>query len=574
MGPSVTTFEPSTLSVFNMKKNLLHIAFLLTCTMAAQAQSLDWAATFGGPTFAAGKAIASDANGNVYSTGYFYGTSDFDPSLGVVSFTAAPAFGCDLYISKLNANATLGWAKQISSDGNDYGTGIAVDQTSGAVYVTGWFHGPTDFDPGLDSFIVNAAASDALFVLKLDAAGDFVWVRTLEGTSSYGMAIALDNAGNVLIGGQFDGTVDFDPGVGTENATAAGLMDGFVLKLDANGNRIVDFQFGGTGYDEVLAIGVDLSANIYLTGDFDGTIDLDPGTQTTSYTADGYDIFVSKLDDVGNLQWGRQLGGTGNEIGNAIGVDGSGNVHVTGKFTGTVDFDPGAGSTAYTADGFSDAYLTRLDASGNLVWAVKVGGSGLDEGKALTLDASGAIVWTGGFQDTVDFEIGGGVTNLFNAVGTDIFVAKFNPNASLGWAKNMGGDGTDWGYAVALDASENVLLTGQFTNDCDFDPDGGTANVTSLGENDIYVTRLSVATSIEEDEILGNEISIAPNPATSVLRIDVAQSTEVAILNALGQQMASFEIQSSKSLDLTDYAAGIYFVRDLNNGKSIKFVKQ
>ncbi len=96
-------------------------------------------------------------------------------------------------------DATLGWAKQISSDGNDYGSAIVVDQTTGDVYVTGWFHGPTDFDPGVDSFIVNAPAADALFVLKLDAAGDFVWVQTLEGSSSYGIPMALDASGNVII---------------------------------------------------------------------------------------------------------------------------------------------------------------------------------------------------------------------------------------------------------------------------------------------------------------------------------------------------------------------------------------
>ncbi len=556
-----------------MKKHLLLIALALTVGIAP-AQSLDWAATFGGPSFAAGKAIASDAAGNVYTAGYFYGTSDFDPSLGVVSFTAAPAFGCDIYISKLNANATLGWAKQISSDGNDYGTGIAVDQTSGDVYVTGWFHGPTDFDPGVDSFIVNAPASDALFVLKLDAAGDFLWVRTLEGTSSYGQAITLDNSGNVIVGGQYDGTVDFDPGVGIDNATASALIDGFVLKLDPNGNRIIDVQFGGTGYDEVIAIAVDGSANIYVTGEFDGTVDLDPGSQSTNYTADGYDIFVTKLDDVGNFVWGKQLGGPGTEIGNGIGVDGTGNVYLTGKFTGTVDFDPSAGTTAYTADGFSDAYLTRLDASGNLIWAVKIGGAGLDEGKALTLDANGAVVWTGGFQDTIDIEIGGGVTNLYNAVGTDIFVAKFNPNISLAWAKNMGGDGTDWGYAIALDANESVLLTGQFTNDCDFDPDAGTANLTSLGENDIYVTKLSLLTSIADAAFAVNPISLSPNPTQGLLNIQVSNPTELAIVNALGQTVRQLSVANMQTVDVSELDAGIYFIRDLHAGGVAKFVKR
>jgi hypothetical protein len=557
-----------------MKKHLLLLALLLAGVWTVQAQNLNWAAAFGGSTFAAGKAIATDPSGNVYSTGYFYGTSDFDPSLGTVSFTAAPAFGCDLYISKLNANATLGWAKQISSDGNDYGTGIAVDQTSGDVYVTGWFHGPTDFDPGVDSFIVNAPAADALFVLKLDAAGDFVWVRTLEGSSSYGLAIALDATGNVVIGGNFDGTVDFDPGTGAANATATASLDAFVLQLDANGNHLLDLQFGGTGYDEVLAIAVDGSGNMYVTGGFDGTIDIDLGTGTTSYTADGSDIYVSKFDNVGNLVWGGQMGGPGSEFGKAIGVDGSGNVYMTGKFTGTVDFDPGSGGTSYTADGFSDAFLTRLDANGNLIWATKVGGPGLDEGTALTIDALGSIVWTGGFQDTVDFEIGGGVTNLNNELGTDIFVAKYNPNLSFGWAKNMGGNGTDWGYAIALDGNDNVCLTGQFTDQCDFDPNAGTANLTSLGENDIYVMKLSLPAVSQDEALSPTDFSVYPNPTSGVLRINVSRISMLSIVNTMGQEMVRINADAQASVDVSNFDAGIYFVVDRETGKALKFVKQ
>ncbi len=557
-----------------MKKHLLLLALLLAGVWTVKAQNLNWAATFGGASFAAGKGIATDPSGNVYSTGYFYGSSDFDPSLGTVSFTAAPAFGCDLYISKLNADATLGWAKQISSDGNDYGNGIAVDQTTGDVYVTGWFHGPTDFDPGVDSFIVNAPANDAVFVLKLDAAGDFVWVKTLEGTGSYGYTVVLDAAGNVFICGEFDGTVDFDPGAGTQNATTSGNSDAFILKLDASGNHLMDVQFGGTGYDEIFGMALDGTGNIFITGGFDGTIDLDPGTGTTSYTADGYDIYVSKFDNVGNLVWGQHMGGTGSESGNSIGVDGAGNVYVTGKFTGTVDFDPGSGGTSYTADGFSDAFLTRLDANGSLIWATKVGGPGLDEGTALTIDALGSIVWTGGFQDTVDFEIGGGVTNLYNELGTDIFVAKYNPNLSFGWAKNMGGNGTDWGYAIALDGNDNVCLTGQFTDQCDFDPNVGTANLTSLGENDIYVTKLSLPAVSQDNALSVADFSVYPNPTSGVLRINATKASLLSIVNAMGQEMGRIHADAQASVDVSNFDAGIYFVVDMETGKALKFVKQ
>jgi hypothetical protein len=559
-----------------MKKHLLFIALLIASTSTVCSQSLEWAATFGGTSYAAGKAIGTDASGNVYSTGYFYGLSDFDPSLGVANFTAAPALGCDIFITKLNPNATLAWAKQIGGgDGNDYALGMAVDQTTGDVYVTGWFHGAVDFDPGTDSFIVNSPGVDAVYVLKLDAAGEFVWVKTLtDGVGSYGYALAFDQSGNIYVVGEFDGTIDFDPGAGIQTATATANSDAFILKLDANGNYLMDIEFGGTGYDEIFGIAVDGSGYIYVTGGFDGTIDLDPGAGTTSYIADGYDIFISKFEAAGNLVWGQHMGGAGDEMAKGIGVDGSGNVYTTGKFTGTVDFDPGTGGTSYTATGFSDAFLTRQDAGGNLIWATKIGGPGLDEGTALEMAVDGGIVWTGGFQDTIDIEIGSGVTNLYNAEGTDILVAKFNPNITLAWAKSMGGNGTDWGYAVALDANENVYLTGQFTQDCDFDPNAGTAILSSLGENDIYVMKLGTVTGLEENALLENGISLYPNPTRGLLQINVERASALAVTNALGQVMETLSIVNSETIDVSAYAAGIYFVRDLNTGKALKFIKK
>ncbi len=351
-------------------------------------------------------------------------------------------------------------------------------------------------------------------------------------------------------------------------------MDAFVLQLDANGNHLRNLQFGGTGFDEILALGVDGSGNIYVTGGFDGIIDLDPAAGTTNYTADGSDIFVSKYNGSGNLVWGGQMGGPGTEFGKAIGVDGSGNVYVTGKFTGTVDFDPGSGGTSHTAGGFSDAFLTRLDANGSLIWATKVGGPGLDEGTALTIDALGSIVWTGGFQDTVDFEIGGGVTNLYNELGTDIFVAKYNPNLSFGWAKNMGGNGTDWGYAIALDGNDNVCLTGQFTDQCDFDPNVGTANLTSLGENDIYVMKLSLPAVSQDESLTATDFSVYPNPTSGVLRINVAKASMLSIVNAMGQEMVRIHADAQASVDVSNFDAGIYFVVDMETGKALKFIKQ
>ena len=176
-----------------------------------------------------------------------------------------------------------------------------------------------------------AAASD----------GDLVWTRRLGGASGdNGRGVAVDGSGNVYTTGIFLGTSDFDPGAGTFNLTAAGESDVFVSKLDSSGSLVWVRQLGGTGTDVGSHVAVDGSGNVYTAGHFSGMADFDPGVGTFDLTAaGGTDVFVSKLNSTGNLVWARQLGGTSNDQGFGVAVDGSGNVYTTGSF-GTADFDP------------------------------------------------------------------------------------------------------------------------------------------------------------------------------------------------------------------------------------------
>ena len=129
-------------------------------------------------------------------------------------------------------------------------------------------------------------------------------------------------------------------------------------------------SMGGTIFDVGRGIAVDTAGNVYTTGGFQETVDFDPGIGIVNLTsAGGYDIFISKLDVLGNLVWTKNLGGTSDDYGQSIAVDYSGNVYTTGYFSGTVDFDPGAGIFNLTSVGSIDIFVSKLDASGNFVWA-------------------------------------------------------------------------------------------------------------------------------------------------------------------------------------------------------------
>ncbi|MDQ1256134.1 MAG: hypothetical protein QG656_730, partial [Candidatus Hydrogenedentes bacterium] len=208
---------------------------LLSLTVDAADGDFVWAKAMGGTGNEWSEDITLDNAGNVYATGYFRSTADFDPGPGIFNLTSAG--GIDVFVSKLNSTGVFVWAKAMGGTGNDFGEGIAVD-SAGNVYTRGRFLGTVDFDPGAGIFNLTQAGSSDLFVSKLDSGGNFVWAKRMGGSSiGDGDGIAVDSAGNVYTTGWFLGTVDFDPGPGTFNLTSAG-NDIFVSKLDSAGNFV------------------------------------------------------------------------------------------------------------------------------------------------------------------------------------------------------------------------------------------------------------------------------------------------------------------------------------------------
>jgi hypothetical protein len=549
-----------------MKKILLNTCFLLAAAMInAQAPTFAWAKGMGASSYDWGLAMTNDAAGNVYTTGFFQNTVDFDPGAGTSTLSAS---GIDIFIQKLDVSGNFLWAKKISSSGEDKGNAITLD-ASGNVYVTGYYSGTADFDPGAGTFTMGTAGVKDIFVLKLDASGNFGWAKKMGG-SSFDLAnsIALDAGGNVYTCGSFYGTVDFDPGVGTATLASPGNDDIFISKLDASGNFVWVQQMGSASTDQALALTLDAAGNVYSTGSFQGTVDLDPGAGTATFAAFSQDIFVSKLDASGSFVWGKTMSGSAQAIGNSIALDASANVYLTGVMQGTVDFDPGAGTFTLSQTGVMmnspDIFVSKLDASGNFVWAKSMGGQNHDSGNSIFVDGPGNVYLTGHFQTTCDFDPGAG-TFTMTTTGQEPYIEKLDASGNFVWVKNFYGTGSGEGFSIRVDAQGTIYNTGAFTNTMDFDPGAGVANLNGNVTDDIYVVKLTVGgVGLQNATALENSISIYPNPSSTTLIIELSELCEgstIEIRNALGNLLKKLKIaQSLTTVDVSDLSIGIYFV--------------
>ncbi len=505
--------------------------------MSAQTPALEWAKGIGGTGQENGKGMALDASGNVYTTGFFTDTVDFDPGVGVYKLgggTIGAAF-----ISKLDANGNFVWAKSFNEvtatgGGNSYGFSIAIDG-SGNIYTTGQFYGTVDFDPGAGLNVLNGI--DDIFISKLDGSGNFIWAKNIGGAGTdAGLSIKIDALDNVCVGGYFTNTVDFDPSASITNLSSTS-RDVFVLKLDFTGNFIWAKQIGGSNVDDLNALSVDAAGNIYATGTFNSTCDFDPSASTFNLSSNGArDIFILKLDNNGSLVWAKSIGGTGQDYGYGVALDVANNVYVVGEFGNTVDFDPNI-STTYTiqSNGGKDAFILKLSSLGDFLTVATFGSVlGNDNATSIFVDASNNQYITGSFTNTTDFDLGPSTYTLTSVVATT-YILKLDAVNNFSWARKLGGiaSSSSKGNVILLDALGYIYTTGFYSNILDVDPNLPEFILPNNGGSDCYIHKmgtcsmptLAVNTTTVLDQCLTNGLTLTANGIGVILWYDTPVST-------------------------------------------------
>ncbi len=257
--------------------------------------SLIWAKRIGGPSTDVAYSIGLDDQDNVYSTGFFWNTADFDPGPGTFNLTS-PAFG-DGYLLKMSSNGDFIKAGQMGGNSTVRNTSLKIDKT-GHIYITGQFDGDADFDIGAGNNILSSPVNNEdIFIGKYDLDFNLVWIKQIAGSSFQKVfAIETDTAQNIYLTGHYHGTADFDPGPAEYLLSAEADPDMFVLKMGADGEFHWVSQSTGPFYASGYTLQIDKANNIFIGGTFEGAIDFDPGPDMNIKTSAGEsEVFLMKL---------------------------------------------------------------------------------------------------------------------------------------------------------------------------------------------------------------------------------------------------------------------------------------
>jgi hypothetical protein len=539
----------------------------ITCLLTplfSQVTSSGWVSVIGGTGWEFVPDIKTDENGNIYTIGSFSGTADFDGSAATVNRTAAG--DRDAFVTKHTPDGQFVWVATFGGTGTDLGNGVDVDP-SGDVYVVGSFEATADVDPGAGTQTLTSAGQEDMFIAKLNDSGALVWAKRIGGTSvDEANDVAVDQDGNLYIVGRFDGTVDFNPGTATANLSGSSA-DGFVLKLESDGDYVWAYDIGSGNSDRAEAVVVDGTNNVIIAGDFDGNPDFDPGPGQHNVSSNGdSDPFYLKLTPGGLFVWVTTFGVAGNVANRDVDVDKDNNIVTHGFFTESINPEPGNSATVIPAIAAEDAYTAKINQDGSVAWLHTLGGESLEWGYGVAVDALGDVYVTGFYYNSPDFDPGDDEFLMPSAGLEDTYIVKYSSTGDFIWAKRTGGTGGDSGYGIDINATGDVLVTGNFYDKSDLDPEpAGTLNITSKGSSDIFILHIEqTITSTADASTFTADWKLCPNPSSGLLTLAGNEDfpVTVSIMDMTGSRLPDqYLLQSaSQSIDLQHLPAGMYFI--------------
>jgi hypothetical protein len=550
-----------------MRKILLPL-FAFALSIASNAQTFQWAKTFGTASAEKAYSIDTDKTGNIYVTGVLLGTMDFDPSANTFNLTSAGQ--SDIFLASYTTTGDFRWAFKVGNTVGDEGLAVVVD-ASDNVIITGDMYGPADFDPSTNTFTVTPQAYNDPFLAKYDSQGNLKWAFAIRCMGyDYGYALAVGPENKLYISGRYSKTADFDPSANTVNVTSVNnSIDAFVACYDSMGVYQWVNSIGDMSVDMALGVKVDKNSNVYVSGYFADSIKVNPSGSEKLYALGQNDAFVAKYDAVGNYIWANRIGADKEDNNIGLAIDGNCNVYVYGKFQDTIDFNPGIGvDTLIAVAGSSDSYIVKYNANGVFKWVKRIGNENFDDISSVTCNQYGELYVTGSFLGTIDFDQSVGVQSLI-ASANDAYLCKYDSTGVFKWVKSFGIANNQYGSAVAVDKNNSFYYIGYYYGGVTLD---GILQ-SNAGQSDWFMVKY--ADPVLPVGLCASKVVLAkvyPNPCDASLNLSFENEVEAAkvrILNLNGVKVFEKENLSAENiLNIRGLADGTYLL-ELQNGAQI-----
>jgi hypothetical protein len=344
-----------------------------------QAPSWEWFKTFGGSDWDSGSSVQQTSDGGFILVG---------------TTTSFGAGGFDVWLIKTDADGNKLWEKTFGGIRDD--RGHSVQQTSdGGFILLGW----------TESF--DAREAD-VWLIKTDASGNIEWDRTFGGSDrDKGSSVQQTSDGGFIL-------------VGYTESFGAGWADVWLIKTDADGNKLWEKTFGGSGLDSGSSVQQTSDGGFIIVG------------YTTSFGAGGFDVWLIKTDADGNKLWEKTFGGSRRDWGSSVQQTSDGGFIIVGYTT---------------SFGAGDVWLIKTDANGNKQWDRTFGGSDWDEGWSVQQTSDGGFIIVGW-------------TWSFGAGGPDVWLIKTDANGNKQWDRTFGGSDWDWGFSVQQTSDGGFIIVG------------------------------------------------------------------------------------------------------------------
>lgn len=564
-----------------MKTKLLIICGLISIISVSQTPEFEWVGTYTSSKYVNAPNLCEDNAGNVIVTLTNDQTINFDLNSNSTQYLA---YGNQhLIIQNLSTTGQIIWEKILSDPiQGDTGTifGFPFINANGDICIIGNFTKSVDFDPGPGTHILTTNSKE-MYLLKLTQSGNFIDVNIIanaENISGYGAFYTASN--ELILYGGFEDTISFESTSGAQiTLPTQGNRDGFVVNLNDDLKVNWHYCIGGIGLQEFSGVDQGPDGSYYFTGAFHGVVDFDFGSGTYNMSSQqDNDLFLLKLDADGLFQLASQslaLSQFGFSTGFDIKVDQNDDIIILGAFAGDVDFDPGHNYnlTAVPNTPYSDIAIVKYDASGDLIWAKKIGGYFSDIAINLDLDDDGNMIFSGWYAENADLDPSptNSLSSSYSSPNS-AFIEKLDSDGELLWVLEIGGNS---GYTTSLrmiTASNNdIYISGNYNKTLDVDPSTNTYIIepysTTSGTYDAFLLKLNQIYLGNSQEDIIHSISVSPNPTSNFINInnfvELEQNLTYQILNTNGEFITTDQA-ISPNIDVSSLTAGIYFIQFLS----------